>query len=142
MLVLTIWAWITLGRGSGSARTWRWTGLDATVALFLVTTAIIPCIHWMVSPIGAIATLVFNLLLFLIAVGCIQQGLNRARRVAFWFGIALLTLQVLSRVFEYETGLLLKSLAFGLCGAIVIFVGLWFERYLQRLATRRIPGHE
>ncbi|NEQ31325.1 MAG: DUF2157 domain-containing protein [Leptolyngbya sp. SIO4C5] len=142
VLVCTVWAWIALGQRDRPSPTWRWTGLDATIAFFLLMTAAIPYIHWFVSPMSAIATLVFNLLLFLIAVGCIQQGLHRARRDAFWFGTVLLTLQVLSRVFEYETGLLLKSIAFGLCGILVILAGLWFERYLRRLSARRVSGHE
>jgi len=45
----------------------------------------------------------------------------------------MLTLQILSRVLEYETGLLVKSLVFVICGVGVIFVGLWFERYVRTL---------
>ncbi|MFE4107090.1 DUF2157 domain-containing protein [Almyronema epifaneia] len=140
--VVMLWAWITLGWRDRPRQGWRWSGLDATIAFFLLITAGVAYWHWVVTPVGAIATLIFNLLLFLTAVGCIQQGLNRVHRGAFWFGIVLLTLQVLSRVFEYETGLLLKSGTFVLCGVLVIIAGIGFERHRHRLAARSVPTHE
>jgi len=45
--------------------------------------------------------------------------------------MVLLTLQVLSRTLEYDTGLILKSLVFIVCGIVVILIGLWFEKQLK-----------
>ncbi len=42
----------------------------------------------------------------------------------------LVTLQIISRVQEYDTDLLFKSLVFVLCGSALISAGLWFERRL------------
>jgi hypothetical protein len=44
----------------------------------------------------------------------------------------LLTLQIVSRTFEYNTELLFKAFVFVLCGVGVILAGLWFERHLSR----------
>ncbi|NJL89925.1 MAG: hypothetical protein HC916_09180 [Coleofasciculaceae cyanobacterium SM2_1_6] len=43
--------------------------------------------------------------------------------------MTILTAQIFSRTFEYETGLLLKSLVLILCGIGVMVAGVWFERY-------------
>jgi uncharacterized membrane protein len=81
------------------------------------------------------AVLIFNLLLFLLAVGLIREGLAQSQRRFFWGGMVLLTLQIFSRMLEYNTDLLFKSLVLFLCGLGVIAAGLRFERYVSR--TRR-----
>jgi ethanolamine transporter EutH len=47
----------------------------------------------------------------------------------------LFILQIISRVLEYDTDLLFRSLVFVLCGSGLISAGLWFERRLQERAT-------
>ena len=74
-----------------------------------------------------------NVLLAVLSLGMMREGLGSGNRVPFWWGLVMLTLQILSRVLEYETGLLVKSLVFVICGVGVIFVGLWFERYVRTL---------
>ena len=66
-----------------------------------------------------------------LASGMIRQGLQSNQRRAFWGGMILLTLQIITRMLEYDTALLLKSLVFILCGIAVIGAGLWFERHLN-----------
>jgi uncharacterized membrane protein len=78
-----------------------------------------------------VAISIFNLLLFLLAVGLIREGLAQGQRRLFWGGMVLLTLQIFSRMLEYDTDLLFKSLVLFLCGFGVIAAGLWFERYLR-----------
>lgn len=62
-----------------------------------------------------------------------RDGLADGQRRIFWSGLALVTLQILSRLLEYETALLLKSVVFLLCGVGVMVIGLWFERYVRTL---------
>ncbi len=85
-------------------------------------------LHFEVHSIANIATFIFNILLFLLAIGLIRDGLALSDRQLFWVGMSLLVLGILSRMLEYDTGLLLKSVAFALCGVGVILSGLWFER--------------
>ncbi len=59
----------------------------------------------------------------------IRHGLELNQRRAFWGGMILLTLQIITRMLEYETDLLLKSVVFVLCGVAIIGAGLWFERH-------------
>jgi uncharacterized membrane protein len=82
-----------------------------------------------------IGPLIFNILLFLLAGGLIRDSIPAGQRHKFWLGIAFLILQVLSRFLEYDTDLLLKSLAFALCGIGAIGSGLWFERHLRSQAS-------
>ncbi|NEN98818.1 MAG: DUF2157 domain-containing protein, partial [Moorea sp. SIO3I7] len=70
-------------------------------------------------------------LLFLIDIGLIRAGLAEGKRGLFWGGMVLLTLQILTRMLEYDTGLLVKSIVLFLCGLGIIGAGLWFERYLK-----------
>ncbi|MFN7657544.1 MAG: DUF2157 domain-containing protein, partial [Dolichospermum sp.] len=40
----------------------------------------------------------------------------------------LFTLQIISRVLEYNTDVLFRALVFASCGYSLIAAGLWFER--------------
>jgi len=134
LVIFSLWtiaAWFYLGWRSG--RPWRLDSLSATLLTFLVITAGIFFWAFAAGPIPIVATTVFNLLLALITLGMMREGLGSGARVPFWWGLAMLTLQILSRVLEYNTGLLVKSLVFVACGVGVIFVGLWFERYVRTL---------
>ena len=82
---------------------------------------------------ATIVTYIFNVQLFVLAAGLMRVGLSRGVRGAFWSGIVLLVLQIISRMLEYNTALLLKSLVFILCGIGAIAAGLWFERHLSQL---------
>jgi hypothetical protein len=59
------------------------------------------------------------------------RGTSAGSTTLFWGGMVLLTLQIFSRMLEYNTDLLFKSLVLFLCGLGVIAAGLWFERYLR-----------
>lgn len=107
----------------------------ATIAIgiWLAIAAVLTCWHTLITPISWVATAIFNLLLFLLAAGIIRAGLAQGERRAFWGGIVLLTLRVLTWFLLSPTGLLFKSLMFILCGVGLIFVGLWFERRVRTL---------
>lgn len=132
---VTIWEWFQLAKPN-RMHPHRW-GLDAitsAIAGFLIVSATVCFWHLNVSSIPSVATFIFNVQLFLFAAGLIRVGLARAKRGAFWGGLVLLTLQIVSRMFEYNTELLLKSFVFVLCGVGVITAGLWFERHLSTLS--------
>ena len=104
------------------------------VGMSIAIAALVAFWHATITPIPVIATFIFNILLFLLAVGLIRQGLAEGKRNPFWEGIVLLTLRILSWFLLSNTGLLFKSLIFVLCGVGVIVVGLWFERYVRTLS--------
>ncbi len=116
-------------------RDWRWRQPhlihSGTIALFLLVTAILLIWHIDVSPIATLAVFLSNLMLFLLAAGLLRDGLAQGDRGMFWGGMVLLVIGIISRMLEYDTGLLLKSIVFALCGAGIIAAGLWFERTTQ-----------
>ncbi len=79
-----------------------------------------------------------NIALFGLGSMITWQGLQQAQRWRFWLGLLTLTLLVLSRFFEYPTGLLLKSAVLISCGVGVIMAGLRFERIHQRVHSRSL----
>jgi len=123
---ITIFLWSKLLVDRSSDRS----VITKIIAGFLSVEVVVMIWHG-VAPIPEIATFIYNVLLFLLAMGLIRISLEKSIRSAFWIGIALVSLQVFSRLFEYDTDLLLKSLIFGLCGVAVITAGLWFERHLK-----------
>lgn len=137
--LLTLWEWTQLIRPRWKPK--RFWGLELTTAViagFILVSGATLLWHLRVEPIPVVATFIFNVQLFLLAAGLIRIGLALGRRDTFWGGMVLLTLQILSRMLEYNTALLFKSLVFVLCGVGVIAAGLWFERYL----THRAPSQE
>jgi uncharacterized membrane protein len=126
---LTVAQWFYLARPRRTG--WGLSQTDGMMLVFLGVIATITFWHWSISPISEIATFLSNVLLFLLAIAFMRDGLAAGERRLFWSGLTLVALQILSRLLEYDTALLLKSLAFLLCGIGVIGVGLWFERYVR-----------
>lgn len=104
-----------------------------TGTIFLLTIAIdlLSIVHLNITPILPIATIAINILLAWFAIGLIRDALTLVKRTTFWYGMVLLVLQITSRMFEYDTELLLKALVFVICGVAIIAAGLWFERQLK-----------
>ncbi|TVQ21686.1 MAG: DUF2157 domain-containing protein [Leptolyngbya sp. DLM2.Bin15] len=127
--------WWRLGTLNGPV--WRITLSDTSFAVVLLVIAGLLWAHWTFGPLWIAGTLIFNILLTLIAIACIQEALSTSNRQGFWWGLLVLVAQIMSRMLEYDTGLLAKSLAFLLCGIGVILAGLWFERYVRTLASSR-----
>jgi uncharacterized membrane protein len=133
LIALTTFQWLSLKRQGRRQASGEWGRTTKGFACLLVVTAIVPLWHLQISPIPVLAVVILNGLLFLLASSLIHAGLTQGERRTFWNGIVLLALQILSRLLEYETGLLVKSFVFLLCGTAVIVIGLWFERYLATL---------
>ncbi|MFP5269612.1 DUF2157 domain-containing protein [Coleofasciculus sp.] len=123
LVSLTIWEWL---------HSWRqFNRITGFVAFMIVISAVIPYWHLSTGSLDIAAVLTFNLLLLVLAVGLIRKGITQAQRRFFWGGLVLLTLQVLSRMIEYNTDLLFKSLVFLLCGCGLIAAGVSFEYYIR-----------
>lgn len=129
---LTLWQWLRIVKPSASKRYWGVEASTAAIAGLLTVTAVVSFWHFSISTISQVATYIFNVQMFLLGVGTIRLGLMRGNRSAFWLGMVLLIAQIISRMFEYETELLLKAFVLVLCGIGVITAGLWFERHLSR----------
>lgn len=125
---IALWGWLRLLRR-----------IDLTtgfVAIAIAIAAIVPYWHLSINKLPGIAVFSFNLLLLLLAVGLVREGLAQSQRRLFWGGMVLLTLQIFTRLIEYNADLLLKSIALLLCGLGIIAAGLWFERYVRRVGTK------
>ncbi len=76
-----------------------------------------------------------NIALLAMAVVLIWVARDLGDRRLFWSGIIMVALMVVSRSFEYETGLIIKAIAFTAGGVAVIVAGVVFEKFLK---ARRI----
>ncbi len=137
LLLLTLWGWWQGWQEKRSQPLSAWLK-DAAVLVCLLSLALL---LWVSSGVpldsaSGVALAFFApwivtlLLLGFSAVLC-WEGLQQGLRGRFWQGLLGLTLVVLTRFFEYDTGLLLKSVALVACGIGVILIGLQFERRLK-----------
>ncbi len=129
--IFSIWAWIQLGRRRTSNLPWRLDRNSTYIGTILVILFALIWFNLAISPLNLAGTIIFNLLLFLLALILISQSVKEGQRFNFWLGIILLILQIFSRMFEYNTDLILKAIALFICGIAAIMAGLWFERYLS-----------
>jgi len=79
-----------------------------------------------------------NVAVFVACVGLCWGGVSLEDRRVFWCGVILSAALIIGRFLEYDTNLIVKSIAFLACGAGVIASGVVFENYLRR----QRPGHE
>ncbi len=127
--IWTIYNWVRLAQLQTTPPYLRLDLNNSVILGILGTMAIVNFWHGNISSISVLGTFIFNLLLFILGAGLTKEGLTKSDRLSFWMGMILLTGQIFSRTFEYETGLLLKSLVLILCGIGVMVAGVWFERY-------------
>lgn len=136
LCVLTGLGWLQLR--------WRWRWIqehlihNGTMAIFLLVLIVLLVVNFDVVRLQGIGILVANGLLFLLAIGLIRDGLAIGSRNEFWGGMVLLVMGIVTRMLEYNTGLLLKSIVFALCGVGIIAAGLWFERNAKPSASRSL----
>jgi len=131
--IFCIWAWVQLGVRRNSNLPWRLDLNSSYVGATLVFIFVLIWFNLAITPIGIAGTVIFNLLLLALAMILISQSVKEGQRFNFWLGIILLVLQIFSRMFEYNTDLILKAIALFLCGIAAIVAGLWFERYLNTI---------
>ena len=137
LLIVSVWWWCKLGRSQRNNYLWRIDRNSAAIGIMILTTSLLMWWHQRINPLHELATVMFNLLLFLLAVGLIQQSLKFGNRLGYWWGIVLLSLQLFSRMLEYDTGLLFKAIVLFVCGIAVIFAGIGFENHLKKLQQVR-----
>lgn len=133
------WGWWRLGYNRN--KTWR-IDLDSTLigATILVAASLF---WWRLSFVtsetelifGIIATVVFNALITILAIALLKKAISNGSRFSFWGGVVLLVLQIMSRMLEYNTGLLFKAVVLFACGIAIIFAGLWFERHMREVSS-------
>ncbi|NER19711.1 MAG: DUF2157 domain-containing protein [Symploca sp. SIO1C2] len=142
---LTIWGWLRLffqlregwrkrkQKEEASVNVSPVGGLltNSIVGIMIITSTLVPYWHLSISSLSIAGVWFFNLLFLLLTIGLVREGLLQGQRRLFWSGMMLLSLQIFSRMLEYNTDLLLKSLVLFLCGGSVVAAGLWFERYIQ-----------
>ncbi|MBO9997911.1 MAG: DUF2157 domain-containing protein [Cyanobacteria bacterium SID2] len=137
---LTLWLWLKLRDRLHQFQFFQARSLNTgIVALMLLATGITPYIHLHVTPLPVLAPLIFNILLFFLAIAAIRDSLALGSRRTFWGGMILLVLGIVTRMLEYDTGLLMKALVFAGCGLGVIAAGLWFERNIHLDKTKARP---
>ena len=130
-ILFSIWAWWRLGIRRDNLP-WRLDRNSTYVGAALVWLFGFFWFNLAIASIGIAATIIFNLLLLIMAIVLISQSVKEGQRFNFWLGIILLVLQIFSRMFEYDTNLILKAIALFICGIAAIIAGLWFERCLSR----------
>src|SRR5262245_1048211 len=113
--------------------------IDKLQRSYLIGVIIVFLLNCLAAVVGAksqlLPVIITNLAALLIAAVCIAKGILEERRLIFWAGSLFVTLLVISRFFEYESSLILKSVAFILCGVIVMIAGVAYERFLHRKAA-------
>jgi uncharacterized membrane protein len=127
---LAVLQWLFLLRHKNNSPRREAIFTTSVITTFLAFIAVVPFWHQAVSRISELGSFTFNVLLAILAWGLIREGLKLNDRRCFWGGMLLLTLQIISRMLEYDTDLLFKSLVFIMCGSALISAGTWFERRL------------
>ncbi len=134
LLLLAGWSWWQGWQAKSSQPVSAWLK-DAAVLISLVALALLLGIRSALPlnltakvALAFFAPWIVTLLLVGLSVVLCWEGLQQRRRSRFWQGLLGLTLVVLTRFFEYQTGLLAKSAVLVACGIGVIWLGLKFER--------------
>ncbi|HEY9737985.1 MAG TPA: DUF2157 domain-containing protein [Trichocoleus sp.] len=130
--LIALWGWARLshqGWSSGFRLPENAINSGAIAACILLQTGIVVWHEQVTLPI--LGPLIVNGLLFVLSLALVRDGLALSQRGMFWGGMLTLVLSIMSRTLEYNTDLLIKALAFALCGAGIIIAGLWFERHVK-----------
>ena len=80
-----------------------------------------------------------NLAALTLGVVAVRISLVDESRALFWIGSLYIMLLIFARFLEYDTSLLLKSLAFIACGVAVIVAGVRYEKYLKERKSDSLP---
>lgn len=129
--LVALWGWAKLSHQGLRQRQWPDRAINSLAIAGCIALATGTTVWHELVTLPTLGPLIFNLLLFFLALALIRDGLALGGRGLFWSGMVLLVLGIMSRTLEYNTDLLLKALAFALCGAGIIVAGLWFERHIK-----------
>lgn len=82
---------------------------------------------------GQVGTMILtNVLLIAIAFSLIRASFSEEDRRKFWCGAVVLGAVIVGRTLEFETGLLIKAIAFTGSGVGVIIGGVLFENFMKK----------
>jgi uncharacterized membrane protein len=141
LIALTLMGWLQL---RSPKRRWQFRKNRAinslTIAITIFVSVSLAFWHWHIQSIAIVNIILFNLMLLLFSISLIRDGLALGVRRTFWGGTFLLAIGIVSRMLEYNTGLLLKSLVFVLCGVGVMIAGLAFEQNVKKSQHLSIPN--
>lgn len=126
--IVAIYWWYKLGKRQNINASWRLDSHSFYMGTVIIIISLLISLNVNYNLVGSIGTVIFNGLLFFLALTLIRQALKSEQRLGYWSGICLLSLQVFSRMFEYNTGLLTKAIVLFACGLSVIIAGIWFEK--------------
>ena len=130
--IVAFYWWYQLGKRLNQNARWRLDRHSIYIGIAIVLTTILLAVNFNNIAIGFIGTIVFNLLLFGLGLVLVRHAFKSEQRLGYWSGISLLSLQVVSRMIEYNTGLLTKALVLFCCGVGIIIAGIWFEKYIAK----------
>jgi len=137
--LFTLLGWVSLGFKHLTSRQLPVQFINSGLILgCLITTATISVWHTTINPLPVLAPLAFNVLLALMAIALVRDGLLFSERPRFWGGMVLLIMSILSRMVEYNTDLILKSIVFILCGLGMMAAGWWFEQTLIKTKPKSV----
>ena len=140
LVVLASLGWVGLLRHWPGMKQFQLRSLNSAMVALLILVPV-GLLFWVgiVGSLPVIAPFIVNILLALMAIGLIRDGLALGLRSCFWLGMVLLVLDIITRTFEYDTGLTVKALVLTLCGIAVLIAGVWFEKKSQaKLAINTI----
>lgn len=132
------WQWfLQWSQRSESRELWMKTPVFAAVLLILGV-AVFCQLQVFSGQFGsalAFGPIALNMLLFFIGFAMLHDGTLLGIRRRFWGGMGIVVIGLVTRMFEYDTDLLLKALVLGVCGIGIIVAGLWFEKKARQSAT-------
>jgi uncharacterized membrane protein len=130
LLIVLIVQWVDCLRRS----THRSRLNDAVIAALLIIAGVCLTLSFAQPTNFAWTGMIANGLTTVLGIGVIRESLDRADRTGFWYGMVLLTLLILTKVFMIDTDLLFKALMLVICGVAIIAAGIWFEKYVRSLS--------
>jgi uncharacterized membrane protein len=141
LMALTLLGWFQWRSTEIMRKSWQQPWMNSlTFSTFIILSGSLVFWHLHVYSIAILGTVAFNVMLFLFSISLIRDGLASGVRRIFWGGTFLFSLGIVSRMLEYNTGLLLKSLVFVLCGVGVMVAGLAFEQNVKKSKYLSIPN--
>ncbi len=139
-LLIAVFAWWKCLRQQTVILSVQSPWLKAPVFLsILITTYGLSVVILSQAELSIIGPIALNILLVLFSFILLHDGLVLGGRRRFWSGMVLLVLGITSRMFEYNTALILKAIVLAGCGLAVICAGLWFE---SQSHPPKLPTHQ
>ncbi|MBW4602289.1 MAG: DUF2157 domain-containing protein [Calothrix sp. FI2-JRJ7] len=104
---------------------------NLVILSWIVICGLAPFFNYLYIDIPDVPVILFNAMNILFCLLLIRHAMQKRERKEFWGGVLMLTLLVLTRMYEYQTDLLFGSLVLTFCGLVVIGTGTWFESRIR-----------